>query len=84
MQIIMEEKEKKEPKPRGGAREGAGRKSKSKSGETKRVAFRCSHDVWQILELQQDKTAYIEAAVREKWKHEQWKRMFPDTNIKEG
>ena len=75
------EEEKKTPKPRGGARNGAGRKSKSKSGETKRVAFRCSHDVWQILELQQDKTAYIEAAVREKWKRDRLLHFVPDITI---
>lgn len=54
------------PKPkgqRGGARQGAGRKAKGDNG-TLRVGFRCSQDVYDILQQQIDKTAYIEAAIR--------------------
>lgn len=59
------------PKPRGGKREGAGRKSKGDNG-TLRIGFRCSQDVYDILQQQPDKTAYIEAAIREKHKRESW------------
>ena len=48
---------------RGGVREGAGRKPKGDNG-TLRIGFRCSQDVWDILQEQVDKTAYIERAIR--------------------
>ena len=66
--IIMEEEKKTN---RGGKREGAGRKSKGDLG-TLRVAFRCSQDVWDILQQQPNKTEYIEKAIREKWRREHW------------
>lgn len=53
-----------ERKQRGGAREGAARKSKGTEG-TLRVGFRCSQDVWDILQLQKEKPAFIEEAIRE-------------------
>ena len=63
------EEEKKVPKPRGGKREGAGRKPKSASGKTLRVGFRCSQAVWDILQqVDGDKTAFIEKAIKEKWR----------------
>ena len=68
--FIMEE-EIKTPKPKGGKREGAGRKSKGREG-TLRVGFRCSQDVWDILQQQEDKTAFIEKAIREKWRRAQY------------
>lgn len=55
----------------GGKREGAGRKPKSDNGQ--RIGFRCSQDVWDILQEKDDKTAYIEAAIREKHRRESWK-----------
>ena len=57
------------PRTRGGKREGAGRKPKGDTG-TLRVGFRCSQDVYDILQAQEDKTAYFEAAIREKHKRE--------------
>ena len=54
----------------GGAREGAGRKPKATEGSL-RVAFRCSQDVYNILQLQPNKTAYIEDAIREKHRREE-------------
>ena len=65
---IMEEEEKKLT-GRGGAGRGQGRKSKSDGG-TRHMGFRCSQDVYEILKMQPDKTAYIEAAIREKHKRE--------------
>lgn len=65
----MEEEQKKSK--RGGKREGAGRKAKGDAG-TLRVGFRCSQDVYDILQQQPDKTKYIEKAIREKWKREHW------------
>lgn len=65
--------EEKEKKPMGGRREGAGRKPKSRDGaESQRVAFRCSSDVWKILQLQENKTAYIEKAIREKYRRDSY------------
>ncbi len=58
-----------EKKKHGGFREGAGRKPKAKEG-TFRIGFRCSKDVWDILQLQKEKTAFIEEAIREKWEKE--------------
>jgi hypothetical protein len=66
------EEEKKNPKPKGGKRDGAGRKSKGKEG-TLRVGFRCSQDVYDILQMQSDKTAYFEAAIREKYRRENYR-----------
>jgi hypothetical protein len=54
----------------GGAREGAGRKPKATEGSL-RVAFRCSQDVYNILQLVPNKTAYIEDAIREKHRREE-------------
>ena len=63
--------EQKETKSRGGAREGAGRKAKGGAEGTQRVAFRCSEKVWNILQIQKNKTAYIEAAILEKHRREE-------------
>lgn len=60
-----------QPRPHGGARPGAGRKPKSKAGPL-HVSFRCSQDVYEILQRQTSKTAYIEAAIREKNRREQF------------
>lgn len=60
----------KEKKSWGGVREGAGRKPKATEGSL-RVAFRCSQDVYNILQLQPNKTAYIEDAIREKHRREE-------------
>lgn len=53
----------------GGKREGAGRKPKVK-GQTLHVGFKCSQDVWDILQMQPNKTKYIEDAIREKHKRD--------------
>lgn len=58
-----QKEEKKQPKPKGGKREGSGRKSKGREG-TLRVGFRCSQDVYDILQTQKDKTAFFESAIR--------------------
>ena len=63
--------EDKTPKPRGGRREGAGRKAKGGEEGTHRVAFRCSEKVWNILQLEENKTAYIEQAILEKNRREE-------------
>jgi len=54
----------------GGAREGAGRKPKATEGSI-RISFRSSQDVYDILQLVPNKTAYIEAAIREKHRREE-------------
>jgi len=56
----------------GGAREGAGRKPKAKEGSL-HIGFRCSQDVYDILQLVPNKTAYIEAAIREKHRREEFR-----------
>ena len=72
MNLLDMEEEQKQYKPKGGKREGSGRKSKSGSGESKFVSFRCSKDVWDILQNAPDgRTAYIEAAIREKHRREE-------------
>lgn len=63
--------EEKEPKPRGGYREGSGRKSKGGAEGTRHVGFRCSEKVWNILQMQDNKTAYIEEAILEKKRREE-------------
>lgn len=68
----MEEEEKKKNPNWGGARKGAGRKRKSDEGDH-HVHFRCSQDVYDILSFQKDKTAYIEAAIREKNRRDQFR-----------
>ena len=68
----MEEEEKKKNPNWGGARKGAGRKPKTTKGSF-RVCFRCSQDVYDILSFQKDKTAYIEAAIREKNRRDQFR-----------
>lgn len=70
--ILNMAEEKKQPKPRGGAREGAGRKSKGGDSGTHHVGFRCSEDVYQILQMVENKTEFIEKAIREKWKRFGW------------
>ena len=65
------EEEQKQQKQRGGRREGAGRKPKGKSGSL-HIGFRCSQDVYDILQSKPNKTAYIEAAVREKYRRERY------------
>lgn len=62
----------KDSKNWGGKRENAGRKPKAKEGSL-RVAFRCSQDVYDILQLEDNKTAYIEAAIREKHRRDQYR-----------
>ena len=64
--------ENEEKKPRGGRREGAGRKRKGGEEETHHVSFRCGKDVWEILIRQPNKTEYIEAALREKFRRERY------------
>ena len=64
--------EEKKPKPRGGFREGAGRKSKGGIDGTQHVGFRASKDVWEILQQVENKTEFIESAIRDKWKRVQW------------
>lgn len=62
--------EEQKPKKRGGYREGSGRKPK---GITEKLTYtwRVSRDVWDILQLQSNKTDYIEAAIREKHRREE-------------
>lgn len=67
-----QQQEQQEPKPHGGARQGAGRKAKGKDLGKLRMNFRLSKDVYEILQEQMDKTAYVEAAVREKYKRSKW------------
>jgi hypothetical protein len=67
----MEEQQQNIVKPRGGARKGAGRKAKGKNG-TIMVTFRCSQDVYDILCQVENKTAYIEKAVRNQWRRDQY------------
>ena len=62
------EEEKKEPKKRGGYRPNAGRPAKGGIDGTQRVAFRASKDVWAILQQVENKTEFIEKAIREKWR----------------
>jgi hypothetical protein len=57
-------------KPRGGKREGAGRKPKGANG-TLRFGFRCSQEVWDIIQRMEDKTAFVEQAIKEKWRRMQ-------------
>lgn len=49
--------------PRGGARTGAGRKPKGGT-EKLHYGWRVSRDVWDILQQQENKTEYIEKAIR--------------------
>ena len=51
------------PRTLGGKREGAGRKPKG-GDEKLRYSWRCSRDVWDILQRQPNKTDYIERAIR--------------------
>lgn len=57
---------KEEPKTHGGKREGAGRKAKSDVAH--RVTFRCASDVYEILKLEENMTAFIESAIRDKYR----------------
>lgn len=57
-----------EVKPRGGKREGAGRKAKGGENGTHHIGFRCSQDVYDILQSVPNKTEYIERAIREKYR----------------
>lgn len=59
----MEEKPK-----RGGRREGAGRKPKA--SQLLRVGMRITQETYDILHQQENMTAYIEEAVREKYERE--------------
>ncbi len=55
------------PKPvgtHGGARPNAGRKPKGGEAGALRYSWRVSRDVWEILQLQDNKTAFIENAIR--------------------
>ena len=65
-----EQKEVEHPKPKGGARPGAGRKAKGGESGTKYINFRASKDVWEILQLVGNKTEFIEKAIREKWRRQ--------------
>lgn len=51
------------PRTLGGKREGAGRKPKG-GDEKLRYSWRVSRDVWNILQRQENKTDYIERAIR--------------------
>ena len=51
------------PRTLGGKREGAGRKPKG-GDEKLRYSWRCSRDVWEILQQQDNKTEFIENAIR--------------------
>ena len=51
------------PRTLGGKRKGAGRKPKG-GDETLRYSWRVSRDVWNILHRQDNKTDYIERAIR--------------------
>jgi hypothetical protein len=64
-------KQKEEKNQHGGARQGSGRKPKAKEGSL-RISFRCSQKVYDILQIQDNKTAYIEEAIIEKNRREQW------------
>ena len=57
-----------EKKPRGGARPNAGRKAKAE--QSRRISFRASQDVYEILMGQENMTEYIEKAIREKRRRE--------------
>ena len=57
-----------EKKPRGGARPNAGRKPKAE--QSRRISFRASQDVYEILMGQENMTEYIEKAIREKKRRE--------------
>ena len=59
-----------EKKKMGGRREGAGRPSKSKHGDTHVSTFRLSADVWDILLLQENRTKFVEQAIREKYRRD--------------
>ena len=59
--------EKKKKSNMGGAREGAGRKPKSADG-SHRIGFRCSSETWAILQQVENKTEFIEKAIKEKWR----------------
>lgn len=71
MASSMKEEEKK-PKPRGGARPGAGRKNKAESEH--RITFIASQDVWEILQTEvketETRTQYIEDAIRLRYKND--------------
>jgi len=64
------EEEKKKLTGRGGAGRGQGRKPKGSEYGALRFSFRCSKDVWDILQQQEDKTAFVEDAIREKKRRE--------------
>jgi hypothetical protein len=66
------QEEVKQPKPRGGARKGAGRKAKGGEGGTHYVNFRASADVWEILQQQENKTDFIERAIKERYRRLNW------------
>ena len=61
-----------ETKQHGGHREGAGRKAKGGSEGTQRVTFRASKDVYEILQNYDNKTEFIEKAIREKWRRDNY------------
>lgn len=52
-----------EPRTHGGKRANAGRKPKG-GDEKLRFSWRCSRDVWEILQRQTNKTDFIENAIR--------------------
>ena len=63
---------KKEEKPKaGGAREGSGRKPKSADG-SHRIGFRCNSETWAILQQVENKTEFIEKAIKEKWRRQNY------------
>lgn len=57
---------------RGGARAGAGRKKKDKQNESLRIGLRLSRDVYEILQRYDNKTEFIEKAIREKYRRDTW------------
>lgn len=66
----MAEEEIKTPKKMGGRREGAGRKAKAEA--IHRITIRASDEVYNILQMQENMTKYIEDAIREKHRRERY------------
>lgn len=52
----------------GGARPGAGRPAKGGIDGTHHVGFRCSKEVYAILQQVENKTEFIEQAIKERWR----------------
>ena len=65
----MEEEEKKTPKPKGGFREGSGRKPKDKV-PTQSVTVKLRRDFVELLNLLPNRSDFIQKAVKEKLRRE--------------